>query len=94
MTNPTMVGFFSISMSFLFLVPLQWMACGTSGPAGVHVLRPAPMGPCREPESVTAPLTVAQNAGESGWRLLTASSENAQVRKRYKHAMCVHADLL
>lgn len=57
------------------------MAYGTSGPAGVPALPPAPMGPCREPESVTAPLTEALNAEESGWRLLTASSENVQVRK-------------
>lgn len=57
----------------------QWMACGTSGPAGVLVLPPAPMGPCREPESVTAPRTEALNAEESGWRLSTASSENVQV---------------
>lgn len=53
-----------------------------SGPAGVPALPPAPMGPCREPESVTAPLTEALNAEESGWRLLTASSGSAQVIKR------------
>lgn len=44
----------------------QWMACGTSGPAGVPVPPPAPMGPRREPESVTAPLTEARNAEENG----------------------------
>lgn len=57
------------------------MVCGTSGPAGVPVLPPAPMGPCREPESVTAPLMEALSAEESGWRLLTASWENAQVKR-------------
>lgn len=53
-----------------------------SGPAGVPALPPAPMGPCREPESVTAPLMEALNAEESGWRLSTASLGSAQVIKR------------
>lgn len=58
---------------------VQWMACGMSGPAGARALPPAPMGPCREPESVTAPLMEDQSAEESGWRLLTASWENVPV---------------
>lgn len=60
-----------LSYSFILSIfgdcaPPQWMACGTSGPAGVPVPPPAPMGPRREPESVTAPLTEARNAEESG----------------------------
>lgn len=50
-----------------------------SGPAGAPAPPPALMGPCREPGSATAPRTEVRSAEESGWRLLTASSGNAQV---------------
>lgn len=68
--------------------PPQWTVCGTSGPAGVPARPPAPTGPCRGPESVTAPPTEAPSAEESGWRLSTASSENARV-SRSSSVLCL-----
>lgn len=58
----------------------QWMACGTSGPAGAPVLPPVLTGPCRGPGSVTAPRTGAPSVGGSGWRASTASWGSVQVR--------------
>lgn len=78
----TLLFFFNVWSIFGDLSHPQWMECGMSGPAGVPALPPAPMGPCREPESVTALLTEALNAEESGWRLSTASSGSVQVIKR------------
>lgn len=50
-----------------------------NGPAGAPALLPALTGPCREPGSVTALHMEDPSAEETGWRLLTASLENAQV---------------
>lgn len=76
------VCLFSTVMFFIFIFDpylCKWMAFGMNGRAGAPVLPPALMGPCREPGSATDLLMEAPNAEESGWKLLTASLESAQV---------------
>lgn len=55
------------------LVNSQWMESGMSGPGGAPARPPVPTAPCRGPESAAVPRTAALSAGESGWRLSTAS---------------------
>lgn len=57
----------------------QWMDSGMSGPAGVLAQSPVLMGLCREPGSATTPRMEALSAGDSIWRLWTASLESVLV---------------